>query len=198
MNCLSLDRYVGRAGSPSALLRVLRPSASSFTYAKRSGNPLGATLFVAAWETGSPLSVTDFAGGQAGSLSALLRVLRPSASPFTYAKRSGNPLGATLLFAAGESDSPLVMSHFGDAQAGSAHSVTQFAAMGVVCPPQRSQGGARRAGDMSEADTPRPWRAQQFTTRPKRAQQRTTCPCRDQQRTTCPRRAPQSIEQIPE
>ena len=123
------------AGSPSALLRVLRPSASPFTYAKRSGNPLGATLFVAAGETGSPLSVTDFAGGQAGSLSALLRVLRPSASPLTYAKRPGNPLGATLFVAAGETGSP--------------HSETQFAAMGAVCPPQRSEGGARRAGDMS-------------------------------------------------
>ncbi|PIT79458.1 hypothetical protein B9Z41_05870 [Limnohabitans sp. JirII-31] len=163
MNCLSIDRYVGRAGSPSALLRVLRPSASPFTYAKRPGYPLGATLFVAAGETGSPLSVTDFAGGQAGSssavthfadaqagcLSALPRVPRPSASSFTYAKRSGNPLGATLLFAAGEANSPLVMSHFVDAQGGSPHSVTQFAAMGAVFPPQRSEGGARRAGDMS-------------------------------------------------
>ena len=105
------DFVDAQACSPSALLRVPRPSASSLTHAKRSGYPLDAALFIAVGETGSPLSVTDFAGAQAGS--------------------------------------PSAVAHFADAQAGSPHSVEHFAAMGAVCPPQRSEGGARRAGDMS-------------------------------------------------
>ena len=133
---LSVTHFAcAQACSPSALLRVLRPSASPFTYAKRSAYPLGATLVVAARGADSPRAMSDFGDAQAGSLSALLRVPRPSASPFTYAKRSGYPLGATFLFAAGKSDSQLAVMH--------------FAAMGAVCPPQRSEGGARRAGDMS-------------------------------------------------
>ena len=68
-------------------------------------------------------------------MSALLRVPRASRSSLTCAKRSGNPLGGAV---------------FSDAQAGSPRYMTHFAAMGVACPTQRSQGGARRAGDMSE------------------------------------------------
>jgi hypothetical protein len=72
---------------------------------------------------------------RAGYLSALLRVPRASRSSLTCSKRSGNPLGGAV---------------FSDAQAGSPRYMTHFAAMGVACPMQRSQGGARRAGDMSE------------------------------------------------
>ena len=137
------------AGSPSALLRVLRPSASPFTYAKRSAYPLGATSFVASRGADSPCAMSYFGDAQAGSPSALLRVPRPSASSFTYAKRSGYPLDAALFIAVGETGSPLSVTDFAGAQAGSPSAVTHFAAMGAVCPPQRSEGGARRAGDMS-------------------------------------------------
>jgi len=79
--------------------------------------------------------------GEAGCLSALLRVLRPSASPFTYAKRSGNQLSAAGF--AGLEASCL------GALLLPPRDMTHFAAMGAVCPTQRSEGGARRAGDMS-------------------------------------------------
>ena len=68
-----------------------------------------------------------------GSPDVLLRVPRAARSSLTYAKRPGHPLGAMGLAITGN---PLDETH--------------FAAMGVACPTQRSQGGARRAGDMSE------------------------------------------------
>ena len=95
---------------------------------------------------------------RAGCLSALLRVPRAARSSLTCAKRSGNPLSGA---------------GFADAQAGSPRYMTHFAAMGVACPTQRSQGGARRAGDMSGVGYAVPmaspahytaliWRAQQL------------------------------------
>ena len=113
MSFVLRDRYLGEAGCLSALLRVLRPSASPFTYAKRSGNQL---------------SAAGFAGLEASCLGALLRVPRASRSSLTCAKRPGNQLGTFVNFP---------------------RDITYFAAMGAVCPTQRSEGGARRAGDMS-------------------------------------------------
>ena len=64
-------------------------------------------------------------------LRVLLRVPRPSGSSFTHAKRTGSPiLDVWYLCAQAEIKS-------------------FFAAMSAVCLPQRSQGGDRRAGDMS-------------------------------------------------
>jgi hypothetical protein len=156
MRNTDLKRRLGGAGCLSALLRVLRPSASPLTYAKRSGNQLG---------------VVGFAGLDASYLGALLRVPRAARSSLTYAKRSGNRLGAagsagldasclgallrvprasrsSLTYAKRPGNSPGEMA-FADAQADSPRDMTRFAAMGAVCPTQRSEGGARRAGDMS-------------------------------------------------
>ena len=69
-------------------------------------------------------------GARAGCRRALLRVPRALRSSLTSAKRVGNPL----------------LSVSGSITAGQSTVV----ATGMACLPKRSQGGARRAGDMSE------------------------------------------------
>jgi len=188
------------AGSPSALLRVLRPSASPFTYAKRSAYPLGATSFVASRGADSPCAMSYFGDAQAGSPSALLRVPRPTASSFTYAKRSGYPLDAALFIAVGETGSPLSVTDFAGAQAGSPSAVTHFAAMGAVCPPQRSEGGARRAGDMSGGGYAAPMASPATHGMPKATSAKNNAPVASSAiyKTPMSSAAKQSIELIPE
>ena len=82
---------------------------------------------------------------RAGSdcLGVLLRVPRASRSTFTYAKRPGSPIpGGRRSVCNSVSGSEHPHSFL-------ALPISHFAARGMVCLPQRSKGGARRAGDMS-------------------------------------------------
>ena len=71
-----------------------------------------------------------------GGPDVLLRVPRAARSSFTYAKRPGHP---SLVWGAPN----------GTCAARLRVLTTSFAAVGAVCPVQRSKGGARSAGDMS-------------------------------------------------